>query len=147
MATHPLVQQGTLNRVRCSVVVPNFTNLNITSPYMGKSFARLAFEGDFAGLIGTATGAVSSTEPYVFGNITVGLLRTQALSGQWLQQVQQFSVIGPVTIYSDSAAFPPIPLDNCVVNQIDPGAFDGTDPVVRLVLRGVFYANSDLWNV
>jgi hypothetical protein len=147
MATNPLVPQGTLNRVRCSIVVPSFTNLNITAPYMGKSFARLAFEGNYAELIGTATGAVTSPEPYVFATLTVGLLRTQALSAQWLAQAQQYSAIGQVSVHPDSAAFPAITLDNTVINQIDPGAYDGTDPVVRVVLRGVFYANSDLWNL
>lgn len=147
MATHPLVQQGTLNRVRCSVVVPNYTNLNITASYMGRSFARISLEGNFAELIGTATGGVVSPEPYVFGTIAVGLLRTQALSGQWLEQAQKYSAIGPITVHSDSAAWPAMTLDNAVISSMDPGAFDGTDPVVRLVLRGIFYANSDLWNL
>src|ERR1700761_379221 len=108
MATHPLIQQGTLNRVRCSVVVPGFTNLNITSSYMSKSFARLTYEGNFSDLIGTATGGVSSPEPYVFASLTVGILRTQALANQWRQQSELLSNVGDITVYSDSAAWDPI---------------------------------------
>jgi hypothetical protein len=147
MATNPLVPQGTLNRVRTSVVLPNFTNLNVSAPYMGKSMARLNFEGNFADLIGTATSAVTSPEPYVFATLNIGMLRTQALANQWLAQLKKFSVVGPVTTYGDSAAFDAIDLDQCVVSTVDPGAFDGTDPVIRFVLRGIFYVNSDLWNL
>ena len=147
MATHPLIQQGTLNRVRCSVVVPGFTNLNITSSYMSKSFARLTYEGNFSDLIGTATGGVSSPEPYVFASLTVGILRTQALANQWRQQSELLSNVGDITVYSDSAAWDPIPLANAQIQNLDPGAFDGTDPTVRLVLRGIYYVNSALWNL
>lgn len=147
MPTNPLVQQGTLNRLRCSVVVPSETTLNITSSYMGSSFASVSFSEPFAELIGTATGAVTSPEPYVFGTISVGVLKTQALAAQWVSQAQTESAIGQVTIYPDSASYPATTLDNCVIQSIEPAAFDGKDPVVRVTLRGVYYLNSDLWSV
>jgi len=50
-------------------------------------------------------------------------------------------------VYSDSAAWDPIPLANAQIQNLDPGAFDGTDPTVRLVLRGIYYVNSALWNL
>lgn len=147
MATNPLVQQGTLNRLRCSVVVPSESTLNVTSSYMGASFASVNFSEPFADLIGTATGAVTSPEPYVFGTITVGVLKTQALASQWVTQAQTKSAIGQVTIHPDSASYPPATLDNCVIQSIEPGAFDGKDPVVRITIRGVYYINNDLWNL
>lgn len=147
MAFPPFVPQGTLNRLRCSIVVPNVSTLNITAAYMGKSFATLSFQGQFAELIGTATGGVTSPEPYVMASITVGLLRTQALPASWMGQAQTQSAIGPITIYPDSAAFPALTLDNCIIRDIEPGAYDGLDPVVRLTLNGIFYTNSDLWNL
>jgi hypothetical protein len=147
MASNPLIQQGTLNRVRCSVVVPSNSALNITSPYMGQSFASISFAGPFSELIPTATGAVTSPEPYVLATISVGLLRTQALALAWLNQAQTQSDIGNVTIHSDTAAFPAITISTSVIQDIEPGAFDGKDPVVKLTLRGVFYTNSDLWQL
>lgn len=147
MATNPLVQQGTLNRLRCSVVVSSAATLNITASYMGASFASVAFSEPFSDLIGTATGAVTSPEPYVFGTISVGVLKTQALSAQWVTQAQTTSNLGQVTIYPDSASYPPTTLDNCVIQSIEPAAFDGKDPVVRVTIRGVYYLNSDLWSV
>jgi hypothetical protein len=146
MSTPPVVAQGVLNRVRCSVVIASNPTLNVTAPYMSKSFARIEFEGDFVPQIETGTGAVNSPEPYVMATITVGLLRSQALANSWMTQVQANSGLGQVTIHSDTSAFQAITLNNTVVRHLDPGAFDGTDPVVRLTLRGVFNINSDMWS-
>jgi hypothetical protein len=146
MATNPMIAQGVLNRLRASVICPEFTGLNITAPYMSKAFVRVAFNGKFVEKIGTATGAVNSPEPYVITTVTVGLLRTQALSAAWLSQAQTNGRIGQTTVHSDTAAFAPITLVNTTIGDIDPGAFDGTDPVVRLTLEGIFYLNNDLWS-
>jgi hypothetical protein len=54
--------------------------------------------------------------------------------------------IGPVTSYGDSSAFDAITMNGCVIQSIDPGAWDGTDPVVRIVIRGTVPVNSNLWN-
>ncbi|WP_181163843.1 hypothetical protein [Burkholderia gladioli] len=147
MATNPLVSQGTLNRIRCSILVPNFTSLNITAPYMGKSFARIALEGDFTDQTGTATGLVNSPAPYVPATITVGILRTQALSSAWRAQWESNSVLGQVKINSDSAAFDAFTLYDTAIRHFDPNAFDGMDPVCMLVLRGSYPINNDLWNL
>ncbi len=147
MASNPLIAQGTLNRVRCSIVVPSYPALNVTSPYMGASFASFDFSGPFSQLIPTGTGAVNSPEPYVEGTITVALLRTQALANAWLQQAQTLSDLGAVTIHSDTAAFPANTIYTTIIQDFNPGAFDGRDPVVRLVLRGIAYMNNDLWSL
>lgn len=144
---NPLIPQGTLNRVRCSVVVPAHTGLNVTSAYMSQAFASIAFEGSFSGLIGTATGAVPSPEPYVFGTITASLLKTQALAGQWMAQAQSDPQLGAVTVYPDSSATPAFTLNDAIIQSIDPAAFDGKDPAVRVTIRGIFYASNDLWSM
>lgn len=127
-------------------MVPQEQALSVTSAYMGTGFASINFSEPFSELIGTATGAVTSPEPYVFGTITVNVLKTQALSAAWVNQAQTQSNIGQVTIYPDSAAFPPVTLDNCVIQGLEPKAYDGKDPVVRVTIRGVYYLNNDLWN-
>lgn len=143
---NPLVPQGTLNRVRVHIVVPAFASLNVTSSNMARSFARIAFEGPFVEQIGTGTGVVNSPEPYVMSTITVNLLRTQSLALAWLKQSKSTSVLGNVVVHSDTAAFPAITLANTSIRDIDPGAYDGTDPVVRIDLRGTYYVNDNLWN-
>lgn len=143
---NPLVPQGTLNRVRVHVVVPSFASLNVTSSNMGRSFAKLSFEGPFVEQIGTGTGVVNSPEPYVMATITMNILRTQAIASAWKAQAQATSVLGNVVIHSDTSAFPAITLANTSIRDIDPGAYDGTDPVVRIDLRGTYYVNNNLWN-
>jgi hypothetical protein len=146
MANVPIVIQGPLNRVRCSVIVPNNTSLNILSQYMGKNFARIAFEGDAVTQHETGVFVINSPEPYIMATITCGLLRSQALANNWLIQMQTNSGLGPVTIHSDTSAFQAITLYNSVIRHLDPGAYDGTDPVVSLTIRGLFPVNSDMWN-
>ncbi|MGH8600856.1 MAG: hypothetical protein ACRET1_09330 [Burkholderiales bacterium] len=146
MPTNSQVTQGTLNRLLTSVVIANLPTLNVTSPYMGSSFAQLQLDQNFSELIGTATGAVQSPQPYVMGTITVNLLKTQGLSAQWLAQAQASADLGQVTAYPDSTAFPPVTLDDCVIDTIAPQAYDGKDPVVRVTIRGVYYLNANMWS-
>lgn len=138
-------QGGPLNRIRSSVAVQNTPTLNITSQFMGSSFVSVTFQGAAADLIGTGTGGVASLEPYMMATVTVGILRTQALGNNWFTQMQTNSAIGPITIYPDTTALQAIPLDNCVIGNVDLGAFDGKDPVARLTLHGIFYINSAAW--
>lgn len=147
MANAPLVPQGTLNRVRCSIVVPNYTTLNITAPYMGRNFATITFEGDFTKLIGTGTGGVPSPEPYVMATISVGILRTQALASSWRTQWETQGSLGNVSIFSDTAAFAEFDLIDCVIQHFNPNAYDGEDPVSQLTLQGIYPINSALWSL
>ncbi|WP_175952878.1 hypothetical protein [Burkholderia sp. BCC0405] len=147
MANPPLIAPGPLNRILTSIVVSSFPTLNVTAPYMGKSFARVEFEGDFVHQIETGTSVVNSPEPYVMATITVGLLRSQALAQSWMAQAQTTGILGDVTGYPDTTAFSPVAISQAAIRSIDPGAWDGTDPIVRLVIRGVFNLNSNLWNL
>jgi hypothetical protein len=145
---NPFVAQGTLNRLKAAVTIANFPNLNITSAYMGKSFITVSFDDDFDNLIPTATGAVTSPEPYVMATVTIPVLKTQALSGAWVAQYQSSSDIGNISIFPDvnTSTYPEIDLVNCIIKNAPPGAFDGTDPVVMLTLRGTYYINNALWS-
>lgn len=139
------VPQGTLNRLSSSVIVPSFLFLNITAPYMGKSFVKISFEGQFGELINTATGGVTSPEPYVMATVTVSVLKTQALGAAWMAAGLLNCNIGPITVTPDSSAYPALTFQNCILANQDIGAYDGTDPVVRLTIKGIFYVNSELW--
>jgi hypothetical protein len=142
---NPQIAQGILNRVLTSIIIPSNTALNITAPYMAKGFCKPEFEGDWTGQIGTGTGVVNSPEPYIMVRVTANLLRTQALSGNWIAQGQNTTYIGQVNVHSDTSTFPIITMTDTSIFSIDPGAMDGTDPVVRLVLRGAMAINSSLW--
>ena len=146
MATqNPQIAQGVLNRVLTAIIIPSNTALNITAPYMAKGFAKLEYEGDWTGQIGTGTGVVSSPEPYIMVRVTANLLRTQSLSANWIAQGQNSTYVGQVNVHADTSVFPVSSMTDTSIVSVDPGAFDGTDPVVRLVLRGTLPINASLW--
>lgn len=143
-----LISQGSLNRVRGSLVFPLFPLLNITAPYMSRNFISANFdEMAFVEQIETGTGFVNSPEPYVPAVIVVEILRTQALANNWFQQIQNTASIGTVEVHSDTAAFPSFPVINASVTKFDPGAFAGKDPVTKMTIRGILYVNSSMWNL
>ena len=85
---NPLISQGTINRLRASVVIPSNTALNVTPSYLGKAALRLAFIGPVTTSIGTLTGVVQSPEPYMEFNLTMHLLKSQAFANAWKMQIE-----------------------------------------------------------
>lgn len=147
MAANPMIVQGTLNRVLASVIVPSIPTLNITSSNMGKNLLSMEFDEDFTAQIGTATGVVNSPAPYVMSTVNISLLRSQSLSDSWIAQAISTAIIGQIIIVSDTSTFSKKTLNNTSIIKATPGRMDGTDPIVELHLRGVFYLNNNLWSV
>jgi hypothetical protein len=142
---NPQIVQGTLNRLRGSVVYTDFPQLNVTAPYLAKEALSIAFEGDTSLLIGTLTGAVTSPEPYTFGTVTMHLLRTQALADAYKAQIELNTTMGDVSVYGDSATFSRFVLNNCVLMSLQEITFDGNQAGLIVRLRGVYNVNSSLW--
>jgi hypothetical protein len=142
---NPQIQQGTLNRLLASVVYADFTQLNVTSGYLAREAISLSFDGDTSLLIGTLTGAVTSPEPYIFGTVTMHLLRTQALGEAYSEQIRTNTTLGSVTVYPDTQVLQPFQLNNCVLMSIQETAFDGQQAGLVVRLRGVYNINSTLF--
>ena len=143
---NPLINLGTLNRVRASVVFPSFTSLNITSSQMGRRFVSLTFDEDFVQQIQQGVGIINSPEPYVMATVTCDVLRTLPLAQAFISQLEQTAVLGTVYVHSDTSAFPKRTVYNASVLKADPGEYDGINGVLALTIRGVFYPNNTLWN-
>ena len=142
---NPLVQQGLLNRVLTHVIVPGFAPLSVTASNMSKSLALLAFNEDAVDQIGTATGLVNSPAPYVLGDLTVNILRSQIVASLYYAQWQANAIIGSVIAYPDSTVLGPFILSNCSILRVDPGAFDGQDPTTKVTIKGIYYLNAAMW--
>lgn len=145
MAVNPLVAQGSLNRLRGSVVIPSYPALNVTASYLSKRGIGMELAGDLTQLLETMTGLVTSPEPYVPADITVSILKTQSLAALWITQAQDTTVLGNVTVHTDTAAFPHFDFQNCAITRINRFAFDGTDPTMEVTLRGIYVLNQSLW--
>ena len=139
------VVQGTLNRLLASVVFANFPQLNVTSSYLAREAVSIAFDGDTSLLIGTLTSAVTSPEPYVYGTVTMHLLRTQSLGNAFKTQVETNTTMGSVTVYPDTTALTPFPLNNCVLQTVQEMPFDGSQASLIIRLRGVYNINASLF--
>lgn len=148
MALSPTISQGTINRIRGSVIVPGLPNLNITAPYLGKMGIRVAFDGNATVMIDTMTGMVTSPEPFLAANVTVHLLRTQNLGLLWRQQMEsQTSAIGDITVTSDSSIWTDYDFQNTAITAVHEVPFDGTDPGYVIVIRGTYQINAQLYNI
>jgi hypothetical protein len=145
--SNPLVIQGTLNRLRGSVVYGAFPQLNVTSQYLAREGISLAFDGDTSLLIGTMTGAVTSPEPYTYGTATLHLLRSQSLANVYKTQIELLSVVGPVRIITDSYTLKDFFLTNCVLQSLQEMTFDGNQAGMIVRLRGIYNVNLSLYAV
>ena len=141
---NPLVIQGTLNRLRGSVAVALFPQLNVNAAYLGKEAISFSLEGESAQLIGTLTGAVTSPEPYMFATISIHLLRTQNLAELYKVQLETETLLGPIIVYPDVATggISSFKLINCVLQSVQELSFNGqqADMVVRI--RGIYPTNA-----
>lgn len=143
---NPLVAQGTLNRLRASIIWTSFPNLNVTASYLGKEGISMSFDGDATTTIDTMTGAVQSPEPYQRISISIHLLKSQALAAAFKAQIESSTLLGDLIMYPDAIQLPPYSLTNCAISTVNPLKFDGTDAGWILMGRAYYSINSSLWN-
>jgi hypothetical protein len=146
MAT-PLIQQGTLNRLRGSVVYSSNPTLNVTAPYLAREAISIAFENDAGLLIPTLTGGVTSPEPYQMATVTINLLKSQSLANVYKTQIETNVNIGDVAIISDSATLGDYDLTNCILKGIRDITYDGNVAGFVVTLTGVYNVNASLWGL
>ncbi len=145
MANNPLISQGTLNRLRGSVVWEDFPALNVTAPFLGKEGIRLSLEGESTVFINTMTGAVTSPEPYMVCNMTLNLLKTQNLADMYKRQTELSALLGNGTVRSDSSVLSPYPLINCAIQSVRELNFSGDDAGYVVSVKGYYNINQALW--
>ena len=143
---NPLVAQGSLNRLRASVSWATFPALNVTAPYLGKRAISIAFAGDSVVYIDTMTGAVTSPEPYLRVNVTMNLLRTQALANAYKLQLENDALLGGCTVRPDAAAMNPWTLHNCSIMSVSDMSLAGDDASYAVRIGGIYYVNSALFS-
>lgn len=145
-STNPLISQGTLNRLRASVVVNDSPSLNVTAGYLGEEGISIALEGDTTTFINTLTGAVTSPEPYQKVTVTIHLLKTQPLAGLYKKQMEDLATLGNIVVRPDSAALPPYDFTNCAIQGVEPLRLNGKDAGYVVRLGGYYLVNQNLYN-
>ena len=146
MAGNPLINQGTLNRLKGSIVIPGNTSLNVTASYIGKTGIKLSFQGDATLEIDTATGIVKSPEPYIKWQAEFDALKTNGFGQLWRNQLDLNTLLGDVTIVPDTTSMSNFNLSNGSIMSIGDLPFDGSSAAYSVTLSGVYYINSIMWS-
>jgi hypothetical protein len=147
MASNPQILQGSLNRLRASVVVTNTPSLNVTPPFLGRQGIGITFDGETTTMIPTMTGTVTSPMPFQMVTVTMALLKTQSLAAQWEAQRQTNSVVGSITVTTDTATLPNYTFNNCAIDNVRELTFAGEDASYVVTLKGYYQINNNLWNL
>ena len=143
---NPLVVQGVLNRLRASVQIPSFPGLNVTSSFLGKEGVGLSFGGVITTPLPTMTGLVQSPEPYQEATVTLHLIKAQAFANSWKIQLELNSLLGDITVIPDAINLGQYAFSNMAINNVNPLSFAGTSAEYSVMLSGIYYVNSSLWN-
>lgn len=145
MASNPQVPQGTLNRLRGSVVIPAFPSLNVTASFLGPAGISLSLEGETTSITPTLTGTVTSPEPFQMATVTINLLKTQNLSALYKAQIENDARIGDITVTPDASTLPPYIIKNCAIESVRELSFNGRDAGFGVTLKGYYLVNNSLW--
>lgn len=143
---NPLIDQGVINRLRGSVMFPQFPGLQITSPYLGKAGIKLALEGASVLYLPTLTGAVTSPEPYLMVSLAINLLKSQPLADIYKIQMETNSLLGPCTVRPDAATLSPYELVNMGIEMVRELDFSGENADYLVTLKGYYSVNSSLFS-
>ena len=142
---NPLVPQGTISRLRASVVFDDYPNLNITASWLAPEGISITFEGDATDVLDTMTGVVTSPAPYQKALLEVGLVRSVPFTDQFKQQIESNSVVGDFTLWPDAPALSNYVLLNGSLVNLQPGAMNGKKVDLVLTMRALYPINSDLF--
>jgi hypothetical protein len=147
MASNPLIDQGVLNRIKASISWTNFSNLNVTAPFLDRDMISFRRTGPATTSHPTATGLVKSPEAYVPIQITIALLRTQPLAAAYQLQEQSSTLLGPGTVYPDvTTGISPWNILNMSIDNLGDMLLNGTTPIYGVECSGYYVLNNNLFN-
>ncbi|MGC0795448.1 hypothetical protein WKG85_09125 [Pantoea agglomerans] len=147
MATNPKIQQGVLNRIRASIKFSDAPELNVSASYLAKEGIGLTFQGEIVVPLPTMTGIAQSPQPYIMAQAKVPLVRSQALGTQYKERWEINGILGNCRLYSDSKTFGDFDLFNTSITSCGDMTFAGGEPGVLVTLTGIYYVNSDMWDL
>lgn len=144
---NPLIDLGQLNRLRTSVLIPNFPELNVTASWLGKEGVNLRMNGPVTTRVPAMTGSVPSPEPYVPVTLVIHLVKSQTLSVLYKAQMEDLALIGDLTVRPDVLkGLPAYYLTNCSIDNVGELTFNGESIDYGVEIGGNWNVNNSLWN-
>lgn len=138
--------QGTLNRIRASVIFPSFPTLSVTSSFLSKRGITATFSGKTTVFIDTMTGRVTSPEPYLSLAMTIHLIKSQYLANLYKNQWEYLSLLNDCILRPDAATLQPYYFTNCAIEGPGNLDFSGADADFPVDVGGTYQVNSALFN-
>lgn len=145
--SNPLIQQGTLNRLRGSVSPVDFPELNVIAANLGTEGISISFSGGATTTIDTLTGVVQSPEPYIKVSVKVHLLKSQILSDQWKAQMEDNTLLGDLSVTTDTTTLSDYSFTNVAIESVETLDFSGKNAAYVINLTGIYNINNSLWNL
>ena len=146
MAGSPRVPQGLINRLKGSLIIPDYPALNITAAFMGKQACSASFRGPATTRLPTMTGGVNSPEPYREVTITAHIVKSTALANAWKMQEERNALLGQVIFRADTRTLSPYQFDNCSLDGVNGLENNGMNPDFIVTIGGFYYINSEIWD-
>ena len=138
--------QGTLNRIRASVIFPFFPSLSVTSSFLSKRGITITFAGKSTVFLDTMTGRVTSPEPYLAVMITMHLVKSQYLANSYKRQQELLTLLGDCVFRPDAATLQPYSFTNCAIEAAPPSVdASGADADFPVEIGGTYLVNSALF--
>jgi hypothetical protein len=146
MAANPLIQLGSLNRLRGSVLFDAFPSLDVNAQNMTKEAIKLGIDGDMTQFLAAMAGAVTSPEPWMMFSFSVGIVKTVALAALYKAAWENDTRLGNCSIRLDTAAIPPFDVVNAAIEGVDGLDSGGTNPAFTVRFKSTYYVNNAMWN-
>jgi hypothetical protein len=143
---NPGVPQGTLNRLKASIIFSSFQSLNVSPSYLAPEAIDFTLEGQATAVLPTMTGVVTSPEPYQMARLTLHLLKSQAFANLWKQQQELSTLLGDCTVRPDASTIDPFQVGNCSIIGVDRMNFGGREAGFIVNIAGSYNLNSSLWS-
>ncbi|TKI02740.1 hypothetical protein [Martelella alba] len=143
---NPLISQGFLNRVKGTVAITDYPELNVTASYLGKEGISIALEGNATTFIDNLTGRTPSPEPYMAATITIHLNKSQALANSYKSKMESDTTLGDITVTPDSTVMDAYSLINCAIVSVAQLTFNGTNNDFAITIGGTYVINNDMWS-
>lgn len=143
---NPRIDPGVLNRVRGTLKVTNFPELNVSASYVTRPNMRITRTTTPTSTLPVLTGVVQSPQPYMMTTVAIHLNRAAGLADVYIQQIQSSSLIGDVEIWTDTPALSNIVLRNSSLSRVGDVDLSGEDAEEIFEITGIEDTNDNLWN-
>lgn len=132
-----------LNKLLSKVIFSDATELNVSPSDLGESMISVSIDDDVVHRLRAATGTVASASLYVQINISISVLKTSPVFGNYASAILNNAIVGgTVTVYDDRGIA--YTGKDVSLNLKEIPNMNGTEPAVTFIVQANLPVNSKL---